>query len=76
MATKIELEIFRMMVQAPLSFHGSSLLCPDNHKNHYLIALEIMVDICKACALKRSDWQLESLNVSLTFGCCKLGFMV
>jgi hypothetical protein len=44
MATKIELEIFRMMVQAPLSFHGSSLLCPDNHKNHYLIALEIMVD--------------------------------
>jgi hypothetical protein len=76
MATKNELEIFLMMVQAPLSFHGSSLLCPDNHKTHNLIALEIMVDICKARSLKLSEWQLESLNVSLTFGSCKLGFMV
>ncbi len=51
MGTKNEIKFFGMVAQAPISFHGSYLLCKENHKNHYLTALQIMVDILEAQSL-------------------------
>ncbi len=56
--------------QAPIFSDWSSLLCPDHRKNQDLMALEVIVDIWEACALKKSEGQLKCLNVSLTFACC------
>ena len=53
MGTKneINLNFFGMVAQAPISFHGSYLLCKENHKNDCFTALQIMVDILEAYSL-------------------------
>ncbi len=52
------------------------LPCQDQHKNHNVMDLEIVVENREASSLKISKGQLGSLNMTLTFACFKFGIMV